>query len=97
LTRLRVEPLLLTDRPLQPSIQVGLAALVFGQRNDPAQVGIGEALALLVKLPPRPLELLPARLRLLRRPNAAPGSSQRLAHAFRMRHDQAEVRPDQVI
>ncbi|HET8631023.1 MAG TPA: IS701 family transposase, partial [Thermomicrobiales bacterium] len=95
LGRLDLEVLALPREPGLLLLHLAAPALVLGQRHDPAQVGLGQPLELLVETRGPLAEQLPARLQLLGGPVAALRPRERLRDARRVRQDRAQILPDE--
>jgi hypothetical protein len=89
-------PLLLGERRVSDP-DLGATTLILGERDDAAQVGLGQPLELLGQRRLPLAQPLPSRLEFLRVPGADRRESEGLRHGRRVPQQITEVLPDQII
>jgi len=84
----------LLRQSIPPDLQVVPPPSVLVQAQDLREVGLGQALDLLVQAGVRLVERRPSRLQLLGQPRAAVGARQRVREGICIRQHRAQVGPD---
>jgi hypothetical protein len=89
--------LLLSFQPLVFTIQVCSTLLIFRQRDNTAQVSLGETIQLVLQSNLTTAQVFPLRLKLLRQPAASMSPLQSCSNDFRMGQDLTQVLPNQFV
>ncbi len=94
---LRLQLLSLSPKAVRPLLQVVTPTAIFLQAHNLTQVGLGQALDLLLHAHLPPLQGIAPGLQILRQPMPAMRPLQRVADRLRMGQQTAEILPDQAL